>query len=113
MKYEIKNIVIRKEDGVAVDQLLTLDVEYSNGSHSQHNKVIAVDADIKEEAVIFGAELEAILQEPKEITVEEVVVATKDKEVKEADVSAKIVEMESAKVSKVEEAVVLEEPIKE
>jgi len=105
MNYQIHKVEKRSENGVEVDQILTLEVTYGDSSTTQHGKVIALDADVKEEAVNFAAELEAVLKEPVVETKEEVEVKVKDKEVKEADVVAKVAEAKVVKVEEVKEVI--------
>ena len=111
MNYTIKSLQTRSKNGVEVDQLLSLEVTYDatetfldeNGEEqtrnktSTHNKVVPLGANLKEEAVTFAAELEIVLEEPKEVTIEEVVVASKDREVKKADIDAKVAADEALK----------------
>ncbi len=90
MKYTIQKVEKILEDGVATKQLLTLECERESGKTSQHGKHIALDADPKEEAIIFAAELELVLTEEPEITTEEVEIAEKDKNIKSEDIQSRL-----------------------
>jgi hypothetical protein len=109
MQYNIKKLEKILENGVEVKQLLTLEVVYDDETTSEHGKYISLEADPKEEAIIFSAELSLTLKDKVIETKEEVPVAQKDKAIKAEHIEARL----EAKAEEEAIAVDLEEPIKE
>lgn len=93
MKYTILKVEKISENGVEARQILTLDVEYGNSSHTSHGKEITLDADPTEEAITFAAELDQVLTEPTVVTIEEV--KLKDTAIDVKDISVKVALMKA------------------